>query len=320
MGHNRVLVGVLSAGEPSLESSLASIHAQEEVEVEIIHVADRPQFEAHRELFAAFDERSADFDLIVKVDADMEIVNTRLFTALIAMFQRFPEHDLIPVAVDDWLSRTRIWGLNAWRGGVRWTAPPPALFVDRVPSTVRSAMSLLDTGAPLVLHATRPTTAQCLRYGAQRALKASALGTKRPFRRLDAIVAQAEAEPARERLLVLVAVERALLDAEHGRQLIESLPPPLLIEQAEEAVATASAQQLIEAARAAIGTQRHLHGLTSAEPQSSTTAPLPQVTPTGYQPPRTLVPVIRHLARAGREGLLRRRTPERIFAHYLRGA
>ena len=125
MGHNRVLVGVLSAGEPSLESSLASIHAQEKVEVEIIHVADRLQFEAHRELFATFDERSADFDLIVKIDADMEILNPRLLTALIAMFQRFPEHDLIPVAVDDWLSGTRISGAKRRPAACSARSPSP---------------------------------------------------------------------------------------------------------------------------------------------------------------------------------------------------
>ena len=220
----RVLVGVLSAGEPSLDRALEGIASQRGVSTELFHIAGWPKREAHRRLYATFTEHSDDFDFLVKVDADMELVHPRVLAAIGEVFDRFPGVDLVPVAVDDWLSGRQIWSLNAWRRGVRWTGEPPELFTDQAPNTIRGATGLLKAGLPLVVHAAQPSEIQSLRFGAHRALKAASESHAGRLRSVESIVEFCRENPTIERRLVLVAVESSLRDRRLGRQFVDSLP------------------------------------------------------------------------------------------------
>lgn len=248
----RVAVGVLSAGEPSLQRALTSIEAQTDVRVELIHIADQPKWEAHRQLFARFNDMTADHDLIVKVDADMEVVHPRLFAALGKMFLHCDDVDHIPVMVDDWLSGRRIWGLNSWRGGVTWTDEPPDLLTDRAPNTARRTLPPLDLGIPLVLHASDPSPRQALRYGAHRALKAAVVGNRKSLGRLRNLVEFCITQPKLERRLVLVAVIEALRDPEDARKYVDGRSEVIPIQAALDAATATPLTTLAQEARRAV--------------------------------------------------------------------
>jgi len=216
----RVLVGVLSVGEPSLPRALQSVREQSAVATEILEFRDLPERQAHRELFAALSERGAAFDMLVKVDADMEILHPRLFVAVGKLFAAFPRVDFVPLAVDDWFTRTQIGSLNFWRGGVQWTGTTPELFTDRGSNSVRKELPLLSIDEPLVHHAYQPTTAQAVRYGAHRALKARVANN---LRRVDELARAVDAwgdEPTPERAMAVFAISTALRDAAAGEQLL----------------------------------------------------------------------------------------------------
>ncbi len=256
----RVVVGVLSSGEPSLESALGSIAAQRSVDVELIHISDQPQWEAHAQLFARFNEQTAECDLLVKVDADMNIVHPRLIWSIGSMFNTFEDVDLIPVMVDDWLSGSRIWGMNAWRGGVEWTDTPPDLFPDRAPNTVRRALEPIDVGIPLVLHATDPSPRQALRYGAHRALKAKELGTKKPLARLQHLVEFTAEQPELARKLVLVAIHDALgSDSSLGRTYVDGKTDHAVVETAIRRAEEGTFSEIVEEAQRRVDELRLLH-------------------------------------------------------------
>lgn len=209
-GEASVLIGVLSAGEPSLPRAMQSIESQDRVACEILHIRGLPSREAHSQLFSSFSSRTSNFDILVKVDADMELLHQGLICALAKTYSRFPSVDQIEVGVDDWLSGEKIWGLNSWRGGTRWKSSSPSTFNDRAQSTARKGIAVLDCGVPVVLHAAQPTENQCLRYGVRRALKAAELPSRSHLRRLIRFVEYATANPSRERMLVLAAIDTSL--------------------------------------------------------------------------------------------------------------
>jgi hypothetical protein len=217
-----VLVGVLHVGEPSLPRVLDRIRAQADVDVELLEIGHHPEREAHDLLYRAFDAAGPEHDALVKVDADMELVEPRLLHAIGLLFRDHPDLDHLVLGVDDWFSGQRIQGMNAWRSGVRWTSPAPELFTDLPDDTARSKLKVMDAGRPLVLHAADPTDEQAVRYGLHRGLKAKVTGKASRLARLADVVDHAETAPARSRLIAVAAIGLALDDAAAAADLLDA--------------------------------------------------------------------------------------------------
>ncbi len=220
-----LLVGMLHVGEPSVARVRERIRAQQDVDVELREFAHLPEREAHARLYATFDAADERHDALVKVDADMELVEPRLLHAIATLFVRHPGLDHVLIGVDDWFSGRRIQGMSAWRRGVRWTSPPPDLFTDLPTNTVRTKLKLMDVGLPLVLHATDPTDEQAIRYGLHRGLKAVATGKSSRIERLLNVVDHAAAAPERGRLLAVAAMELAFVDGAAATRLLAATSP-----------------------------------------------------------------------------------------------
>lgn len=219
-GTPQVLVGMLHVGEPSVPRVRGLITAQSGVDVELLEIAHLPEREAHARLYAAFDAADTRFDAVVKVDADMELIEPRLLHAIAVMFRRHSTLDHILLGVDDWFSGRRILGLTAWRRGVRWTSPPPELFTDLPTNTSRNELKVLDPGRPLVLHAADPTDAQAIRYGLHRGLKAVSTGKASRLERLRDVIEHAAHDPQRGRAVAVAAIALALEDGSAGRRML----------------------------------------------------------------------------------------------------
>lgn len=212
------LAGVLYAGEPSLPRVLAGLEQQRDAELRTVVIGHHPFDEAHRRLYRTFDERRSEHDVMVKVDADMEIVAPRLLSALGHVFLGNPGLDMIVLGVDDWLSGERIMGMNAWRRGIRWRAAPSPLFADLPATDVRTRLKILDAPETLVLHATSPSPAQSRRYGAQRGLKVLETLKRSRLERMQDFVRFVVADPAHERLIAVAGLEAALTDRDLARR------------------------------------------------------------------------------------------------------
>ncbi len=214
----RALAGILYVGETSLPRALACLDQQQGVELRTVMIGHHPFADAHRHLYRTFDERRREHDVLVKVDADMEIVEPRLLHALGAIFERYEPLDQVIIGVDDWLSGERINGMQAWRNGTRWRSAPSALFADLPETSARTKLKVLDPPYPLVLHATSPSAAQSLRYGAQRGLKVVETLKRSRLDRMESFVRFAAANPAPERSLAVAGAEVALFDLDLARR------------------------------------------------------------------------------------------------------
>ncbi len=208
----RALAGILYAGEPSYQQALACLDQQKRVELRSVTIGHHPFADAHHHLYRTFDDRRREHDVLVKVDADMEIVEPLLLHALGEIFERHQRLDKIVVGVDDWLSGERINGMHAWRNGTRWRSAPSALFADLPATSVRTKLKVFNSPHPLVLHATSPSTAQSLRYGAQRGLKVVETLKRSRWDRMASFVRFAEANSVPERRLAVAGAEAAFID------------------------------------------------------------------------------------------------------------
>ncbi len=169
-----ILVGILYSGENEFQECLASIKNQTLKHKELFVVENMPNKQAHDYLYEKFMEESARFDLFVKIDADMVLANNELFEKIAHKFENNKLLKNIEIAVHDFFSDQLIWGMHAYRNGVRWIVSDDELMVDYVyekpfqdGERMRDDVEL----APAAYHCKNPTLFQSFHYGVHKALK-----------------------------------------------------------------------------------------------------------------------------------------------------
>jgi hypothetical protein len=167
----RIFVGTLKTIENEFEECVASIERQTYQNFEHFVFEDLPNKEAHDTLYRSFMERSDEFDLMVKVDADMVIENENLFAGIVERFEEHPQLKDLEIAVHDFFSDRLIWGMHAYRNTMTWETNEENLFVDR--ATVSSDEHVHDDEelAPAAIHCKNPSPFQAFHYGVHKALK-----------------------------------------------------------------------------------------------------------------------------------------------------
>lgn len=167
----RIYVGTLYTIENDFDECVASIKKQTYRNFEHFVFKGLPNKEAHDTLFRDFLEKSEEFDLMVKVDADMVIENEHLFERIIGVFKENPILDLLSIAIYDWFSNRLILGLNTYRNNIKWKECDEDLFVDGMP--LDKGLSLLDwkTLAPAAIHCKNPSPFQAFHFGIHKGLK-----------------------------------------------------------------------------------------------------------------------------------------------------
>jgi len=115
----KILVGTLYSGENEYEECLKAIRAQTDVVFEHIVIENKPELEAHCLLFSSFLERSSEFELLVKVDADTVLNSPNLFNNIVARFEADPGLEVLSIALHDFFTDELINGLQTYRNSVR---------------------------------------------------------------------------------------------------------------------------------------------------------------------------------------------------------
>jgi hypothetical protein len=167
----RVLIGTLYTGENEFEQCKRSLQQQTHTDWEHVVYRHLPNKEAHDRLYRTFMEQSEDFDLFVKLDADMVFRSNASLQTLVNLFDSEPVLDHALLAVRDWASDSLIMGLHAYSNRAVWTSSDEKLFVDHSPSVPGKRLTTKKPPAPLVDHSPDPTPFQAFRFGVHRALK-----------------------------------------------------------------------------------------------------------------------------------------------------
>jgi hypothetical protein len=179
----RILVLTLYTGEREFERSLDSLRVQTCTSWEHKVFEFLPNKAAHEALQREVTRRSDDFDLFVKLDADMVFRERHALERIAELFRAQPDVDHTRSVVRDWFSDSLVMGLHIWSNRVRWEPSDERLFVDTAPVYPGRRLTLWSAPAPFVDHSPDPAPQQAFHFGVHRALKA--LQRERPLRRFS---------------------------------------------------------------------------------------------------------------------------------------
>lgn len=168
---NHILVGVLFSGENEYDECLSSINTQTYKNFELLQFEHLPKFEAHRQLYHAFLDQKEDYDLLIKIDADMVLTRPQLFEQIVQKFDQNPQIDVLAIAILDFFSGGFINGLNTYRNTVRWELDPENVNADVViVDKERFIYDQVDL-APAAYHCKNPSKLQAFHFGVHRGIK-----------------------------------------------------------------------------------------------------------------------------------------------------
>lgn len=167
----RIFVGTLYTIENEIDECCRSIYNQTYSNYEHFIFEGLPNKEAHDHLYKTFMEKSDEFDLMIKVDADMVIIDRKLFAKIISKFKSDIYLDELNIAVYDFLADQLIWGMHTYRNTVIWKENDENLFVDKTPDTIRKQILDNKDLAPAAIHNKNPTSYQAFHFGFHRSIK-----------------------------------------------------------------------------------------------------------------------------------------------------
>jgi hypothetical protein len=174
----RILVGTLYTIENEFAECCASIKAQTHQNFEHLVIQGLPNKEAHDTLYRTFEQRAAEFDMMIKVDADMVIENRCLFEKIVSRFAADPQLNWLCLQVHDFYCNRLIWGLNIFRNTIRWLYRTESLFVDHNvdPASVTRRQLSDPELTPAALHCKNPAPFQAFHFGFHRGQKCAQPG------------------------------------------------------------------------------------------------------------------------------------------------
>lgn len=175
----RILIITLYSWENEFNQLLESLKVQEYTNWEHKVFDHLPNMEAHNTLYREIMRCSKEFDLFIKLDADMVFKDSKALNIIVNLFHEREGLDHLQLAVQDWFSDSIIMGMHAYSNRVEWQYKEEYLFVDYSPSFPGIRWDLWDEPAPLVNHSPDPSPFQAFHFGLHRALKAFQPGRKR---------------------------------------------------------------------------------------------------------------------------------------------
>jgi hypothetical protein len=166
----KILVGTLHAFENELEECLSAIQAQTHAAADSFVISGKPNKMAHDELYQTFMGRAGEFDLFIKIDADMVLTRQTFFEEVVERFSIRQELGHLLIAVHDWMTDRRIMGMHVYRSSHRWNLGSETYFVDTLDEDRRIEKDL-DRLAPAAVHCGNPSPFQAFHFGLHKAVK-----------------------------------------------------------------------------------------------------------------------------------------------------
>ena len=167
----KILVGTLFSGENEYNECLASIRKQSFTNYDHLIIENKPELEAHRQLFQTFLENKDRYDLLIKVDADMVLCSEDLFEEIASQFAGNSRLRLLSIRVYDFFTDSLINGLQTYRNTITWDLTRDTVFPD-IPNTDQNE-AVVDTKRlePAAWHCPNPSVVQAFHYGVHRGIK-----------------------------------------------------------------------------------------------------------------------------------------------------
>lgn len=170
----RVFVGTMESGESDWALCKEAIAQQAGVDFYHHIVSGMNERDAHIALYSEWISRRCEFDLFLKVDADTVLSHDGVIACYVELFKKEKRLTGVQAWLHDFMTDSKIFGLNCMRNNVIITARKDSLYYDRVDSghdIIMRGDSLPDSINPAGLHCHSASEMQAFRYGIHRSLK-----------------------------------------------------------------------------------------------------------------------------------------------------
>jgi hypothetical protein len=166
----QILVITLVTIENEFEECVASIARQTYRDYRHVVLRDLESTAANRALYQTFVQRAAEFDLLIRVDADMVIENDHLFAWIVERMCGRPSVDMLSIDIHDFFTDGLISGLHSYRNTVQFPLDDP-FQPDHV--VVRDGRTLIERSqlGYGIRHCKNPSPLQALHHGIHRGVK-----------------------------------------------------------------------------------------------------------------------------------------------------
>jgi hypothetical protein len=181
----KILIGLVRCIENEFEACLQSIKDQTHKDWEIFFIENLPKKEAHDQLYGTFMRRSGEFDLFIKVDADMVLSRPTLFEEIVSEMNKRPHSDHFQIGVWDYFTDQLIYAFHAYRSSVKWNIQNEQYFTDSIHYKTHCTefMDINGPLAPAAQHSPNPSPFQAFHFGIHKAVKV--IQNQRKRKRLD---------------------------------------------------------------------------------------------------------------------------------------
>lgn len=210
--NKKILILTLNSGENELVDSIKMLNEQTYTNWNHKIFSNLSNKKAHEALYSFVMANSKNYDLFVKLDADMILANKFALANIVDFFDRSKNLDQANFAVKDVLSNSNIMALIVFSKKVYWDFNDEILFVDHSPTIRGKKLVVWGAPAPLAYHNPNPNPFQAFHFGAHRAMKAIQKGRIKKntiqiimqWRLLYRIWKEFKKEPTNERSLALL--------------------------------------------------------------------------------------------------------------------
>jgi len=161
--------------ENEFDDCIAAIKSQTYQQFEYFVIQNLPNKTAHDTLYAAFMKRAGEFDLFIKIDADMVLCRNDFFEQVVKRFEQNTEMDLLEIQVQDFFTNRFIGSLNVFRNTVTFNINDEKVFVDRIHNAKHRVEDKTDL-APAAWHCPNPSNFQAFHFGLHKAVKIMQFG------------------------------------------------------------------------------------------------------------------------------------------------
>jgi len=167
----RVLILTLYSGESDFSDCVDAVANQDYPlkTHEVIRLL--PNKEAHDSVYRKIEEERDNYDVFVKLDADMVFLDWGALGRIVSQFQASSDLDHAIFTVRDWLSQKEIFGLHAFSNRVYWQLSDDPLFVDPSPSRPGRKIFFSGPPSPIADHCPNPGLEEAYVVGRHRAMK-----------------------------------------------------------------------------------------------------------------------------------------------------
>lgn len=172
----KILVGIMYCIEQEYPDSVWSLERQSYTNHDFFRIEKMPNKTAHEALYSCFMDHAGQYDLFLKLDADMVLCREDFLQRVVGIFQKQPEIDDLQIGVHDFFTDQLIYGLHVYSNRVTWAPNEEKVFVDMMDSRKTRAQDMKYL-APAAWHCPNPSRFQAFHFGIHKAVKVLQIGT-----------------------------------------------------------------------------------------------------------------------------------------------